>query len=138
MIALSREARRDVAALARYCIRKDRAVAVGNLLAAIDHAAAQISANPHGGLHAPRPYPAVARPGRAWTKGPGAIGSYTLWATRRSSLPCAMTRRTFQTEFSSRYQVSFGDDRQLRKATAVAEQHEVIERALHEGRAAHG
>jgi len=68
VIALSREARRDVAALAWDYIRKDWAEAVGNLLAAIDQAAAQISSNPGGGLNAPRPYPAVARPGRAWTK----------------------------------------------------------------------
>jgi len=78
VIALSREVRRDGAALARDYIRKDRAEAVGNLLAAIDQAAAQISADPGGGLNAPRPYPAVARPGRAWTKAGRYWSAYTL------------------------------------------------------------
>lgn len=68
MIALSRQARRDVAALAQDYIRKNRPEAIRGLLAAIDQAAERIEGNPAGGLAAPRPYPAAARPGRAWTK----------------------------------------------------------------------
>ena len=68
MIRLGREARRDVAALTQDFIRKNRPEAVRNLVAAIRQATQQIGDDPAGGLDAPRPYPAVARPGRAWTK----------------------------------------------------------------------
>ena len=68
MIGLSRQARRDVVALARDYLRKNRPEAVRSLLTAIDQAAERIERDPSGGLAAPRPYPAVAQPDRAWTK----------------------------------------------------------------------
>ena len=68
MITLSRGATRDVAALARDFRRKNRPEATSNLLAALSQAMKQIADDPNGGLGAPRPYPALAQPGRAWTK----------------------------------------------------------------------
>ena len=37
-------------------------------IAALEDASRRIEANPAAGLVAPRPYPHVARPGRAWIK----------------------------------------------------------------------
>lgn len=67
-VTLGREARRDVAALTRDSERKNRPEAVYNLLVAVNQAMKQIADDPSGGLGAPRPYPAPARPGTTWTK----------------------------------------------------------------------
>ena len=72
MTALSRRAKSDVAALARDFRRKNRPEATRNLLAALSQAMKQIANNPNGGLGAPRPYPGLAQPGRAWMK----VGRY--------------------------------------------------------------
>jgi plasmid stabilization system protein ParE len=51
-----------------FCERKDRPEAIRTLIAAIERAAARIAHAPAGGLPAPRPYPKLARPGRASVK----------------------------------------------------------------------
>jgi plasmid stabilization system protein ParE len=45
-----------------------RPEAVRNLVAALHEAMTKIGADPGAGLAAPRPYPELARPGRAWVK----------------------------------------------------------------------
>ena len=68
MIRLGAEAPQQVADLLLHYARRERLEAGRNLLAAIDQAAAQIEHDPKGGLPAPRPYPSLAREGRAWIK----------------------------------------------------------------------
>lgn len=68
MIRLSSDAERHVAELLQHYARRGRPEAGGKLIAIIDQAAARIERDPNGGLAAPRPYPALARPGRAWVK----------------------------------------------------------------------
>ena len=41
---------------------------------ALDEAERQISAKPHSGMSAPRPYPSLARAGRSWIK----VGRYGI------------------------------------------------------------
>lgn len=74
MIRLSREAERQLAALLRHYTRIGRPEAKQNLIAVIDQAVERIARDPAGGLPAPRPYPDIARPGRAWI----AVGSYWI------------------------------------------------------------
>ncbi len=68
MTRLSSDAEQQVAELLRHYARLGRPEAGRNLIALIDQAAARIERDPEKGLPAPRPYPALARPGRAWTK----------------------------------------------------------------------
>ncbi len=68
LVTLGREARLDVAALVRDFGRKNWPEAIRNRLAAVNQAMKQIADDPNGGLRSPRPYPALAQPGRAWTK----------------------------------------------------------------------
>ena len=68
MIALSRRAEHDLDGPLRHFDRLDRPEAQQSLLAAIDDALNRIEADPPAGLPAPRPYPEVAQPGRAWIK----------------------------------------------------------------------
>ncbi len=74
MIRLSRGAERQLAALLRHYARLGRPEAQQNLLAAIDRAWARLERDPAAGLPAPRPYPSLARPGRAWI----AVGRYWI------------------------------------------------------------
>lgn len=64
----SAEAAAQVDELRRHYQSKGRLEAVRNLAAALVQAEAQIERDPTRGLPAPRPYPSLARPGRAWTK----------------------------------------------------------------------
>ena len=68
MIRLSADAERQVADLLRHYAGLGRPGAGRNLIAAVDEAVAHIERDPGAGLPAPRPYPALARPGRAWVK----------------------------------------------------------------------
>ena len=64
-----------------------------NLDAALDEAARRVERDPAAGLPAPRPYPALARPGQVWIK----AGSYWIrYSTRprRSSPTCSMSGPT--------------------------------------------
>jgi plasmid stabilization system protein ParE len=67
VIRLSPSAERQVLALLRHYSEQGRPEAARNVLTAIDWAIVQIERNPMG-VAAPRPYPELARPGRAWTK----------------------------------------------------------------------
>jgi plasmid stabilization system protein ParE len=66
MIALSPEAEAQLDALIAHYEALDRLEASINLLDALERAMKRISATPEAGLPAPRPYPALARPGRRW------------------------------------------------------------------------
>ncbi len=68
MIRLSRVAERQLAALLQHYADRGRPEAGRSLIAAVDEAAARIEHDPAAGLPSPRPYPRLARPGRAWTK----------------------------------------------------------------------
>jgi plasmid stabilization system protein ParE len=81
VIRLSSEAEQQVAELLRHYARLGRPEAGRNLIAAIDQAVAQIEQEPEQGLPAPRPYPALVRPGRAWTK----VGRY--WIAYSTAMP---------------------------------------------------
>ena len=81
MIRLSDEAERQLAALLHHYARLGRPEAGRNLIAAVDQASARIEREPEKGLVAPRPYPALARPGRLWTK----AGPY--WIAYTPALP---------------------------------------------------
>ena len=74
MIRLSREAERQLAALLRHYTRIGRSEAKQNLITVIDQAVERIARDPSAGLPAPRPYPDLTQPGRAWI----AVGSYWI------------------------------------------------------------
>ena len=63
----------------------------GRFLAAFAEAEQKIERNPAGGLIAPRPYPGVARPDRAWVK----AGRY--WINYRTTLPPVIVGVFFDT-----------------------------------------
>jgi plasmid stabilization system protein ParE len=62
------EALRQISDLVEHYERKQHLEAILNLSAALRSAEQRISADPDGGLPAPRPYPGLAAPGRAWVK----------------------------------------------------------------------
>ncbi len=68
MIGLSLTAEQHLADLLSHYARLGRLDAAGNLLAALDEAAAAIESDPGCGLPAPRPYPTLIRPGISWVK----------------------------------------------------------------------
>lgn len=68
MIRLSRRAERQLAELSRHYDRLGRPEARHALLAALRQAAREIEAGPGIVFPAPRPYPGLAVPGRAWVK----------------------------------------------------------------------
>jgi hypothetical protein len=65
----------------RHYARIGRPEAGQNLIAAIDRGMTRIERDPTAGLPAPRPYPSLARAGRAWIK----VGSY--WIAYRTANP---------------------------------------------------
>ncbi len=66
MIALSPEAADHVDRLIEHYEAKARLEAAQNLLRTLERAKQRIATMPEAGLPAPRPYPALARPGRRW------------------------------------------------------------------------
>jgi hypothetical protein len=68
LIPLSRQARKQIAALAHHYDARGRPAAFRNLLLALREASSMIERDPAGGLPAPRPYPQLAEPGQAWVK----------------------------------------------------------------------
>lgn len=64
MIALSPEAEAQLDALIAHDEALGRVEASINLLNALERAKARISERPEAGLHAPRPYPSLAKAGR--------------------------------------------------------------------------
>ena len=82
MIVLTPRAARQVRALRRHYEKLGRPEATRSLVAAIESAWQRIATNPAAGLPAPRPYPNVARPGRAWVR----AGRYWIAYSTRPSL----------------------------------------------------
>jgi plasmid stabilization system protein ParE len=72
VIGLSRRAEAQIDRLLRHYERLGRVEASRNLLTALETASVQIERDPAVGVPAPRPYPQLARPGRAWVK----VGRY--------------------------------------------------------------
>jgi plasmid stabilization system protein ParE len=66
LIAYAERARKDVAALRRHYLRKNRVEPILALVAALNRAERRIERDPAGGLLAPRAYPELARDGWAW------------------------------------------------------------------------
>ncbi len=91
MIGLTPEAERQYDRLLEHYERRERPDAIKNLMAALDEASRKIERNPAVGLAAPRPYPSLARPGRAWIK----AGRY--WFVYRTSTPPVIVGIFFET-----------------------------------------
>jgi plasmid stabilization system protein ParE len=70
----SADAERQIDDLRQHYRERDRPEAVRNLISALVEAEARIERDPAAGLPAPRPYPSLARPGRAWIK----VGRYYI------------------------------------------------------------
>jgi plasmid stabilization system protein ParE len=68
LIALTPEARRHVRALNAHYEERDRPDEARALRNALNAAWEKITTSPGAGLPAPRPYPQLAQPGRAWLK----------------------------------------------------------------------
>ena len=81
MIPYSRRALRQVAQLIRHYDERERYEAIRGFRAALDEAESRIAHSQADGLPAPRPYPALQQPGRAWVK----VGRY--WVAYRTSKP---------------------------------------------------
>ena len=91
MIPYSRRALRQVAQLIRHYDERERYEAIRAFRAALDEAESRIAHSPAEGLHAPRPYPALRQPGRAWVK----AGRY--WIAYRTSKPPMIVAVFFET-----------------------------------------
>jgi plasmid stabilization system protein ParE len=68
LIEYTPRAIRQIATLVQHYEDRHRPEAVRALFGALDTAERRIESNPSAGLAAPRPYPQVARKGRAWVK----------------------------------------------------------------------
>jgi plasmid stabilization system protein ParE len=91
LIAYTPRATRQVDALIQHFEEHQRSGAVHALLAALDEAEQKIEHNPTGGLAAPRPYPHLARQGRAWVK----AGRY--WIAYDTTLPPTIVAVFYET-----------------------------------------
>lgn len=86
----STEAAAQVEALQRHYRARNRLEAVRNLAAALAEAESRIEHDPSAGLPAPRPYPGLAREGRAWLK----AGRY--WIAYATTQPPAIVGVFFE------------------------------------------
>ena len=68
MIGFTARAALQVRELREYYEHSERPEAIRGLIVALDEASRKIEANPQAGFTAPRPYPQLAQPGRAWVK----------------------------------------------------------------------
>jgi plasmid stabilization system protein ParE len=91
LIALTPEATRHVRALYAYYEEHDRPEAARALRNAVTAAWEKIATSPGAGLPAPRPYPQLAQPGRAWLKS----GRY--WIGYRTQPTTAIVAVFFET-----------------------------------------
>ncbi len=83
MIRLSRKAQAQVASLSRHYEELERAEAILNLRASLARASERIMLGQGLFFDAPRPYPAIVRPGWRWTK----EGSYWIAYSSRNATP---------------------------------------------------
>ena len=91
MIGYTARAARQVADLQGHYEREQRLEASRNLDAALHDAERRIEDDPAVGLPAPRPYPALARPGQAWVK----VGPY--WVRYSTRTPLVITGVFYET-----------------------------------------
>jgi plasmid stabilization system protein ParE len=68
LIGYTPRAARQVDELRQHYEQRERIEALCALAAALEEAEQRIESNPAAGLTAPRPYPELARSGRAWIK----------------------------------------------------------------------
>ena len=68
MIGFTARAARQFQQLLQHYEDRERLEAIRWLIAAVEEGSRQIETDVHVGLPAPRPYPHLARPGRAWIK----------------------------------------------------------------------
>ena len=74
LIAYAAAAQRQIDALVSHYGLLGRSEAIRNLDKALSEAESRVLRDPTAGLPAPRPYPSLARPGRAWIK----VGRYWI------------------------------------------------------------
>ena len=91
MIEYTPRAIRQIGTLVRHYEDRHRPEAIRALFAALDAAERKIERNPPAGLAAPRPYPQVARKGRAWVK----AGRY--WVAYSTTHPPVIVAVFFET-----------------------------------------
>jgi plasmid stabilization system protein ParE len=91
LIVFTPRAGRQVRELQEHCEDRGRPEASRALAAALESAWQTITTKPEAGLAAPRPYPALARRGRAWVK----AGRY--WVAYRTTQPPAIVAVFFET-----------------------------------------
>jgi plasmid stabilization system protein ParE len=91
LIEYTPEAARQVDALLLHYEERQRSGAARALLAALNDAEQKITRDPAAGLAAPRPYPQLAQPGRAWIKS----GRY--WITYYTTAPPVIAAVFFET-----------------------------------------
>ena len=91
MIGYTPRAARQVADLRQFYEEKERPEAIAALNAALEAAEQRIEERPTAGLPAPRPYPRLATPGRAWIKS----GRY--WIAYRTQTPLLIVAVIFET-----------------------------------------
>jgi plasmid stabilization system protein ParE len=84
LIVFTPRAARQVRALRQHYQDHERPEATRALVVALESAWQAITTDPAAGLPAPRPYPQLARPGRAWVQ----AGRY--WVAYRTRQPLAV------------------------------------------------
>jgi plasmid stabilization system protein ParE len=90
LIGYTPRAAGQVAALRQFYEEKERPEAIAALNAALEAAERRIAEQPDAGLPAPRPYPKLATPGRAWIKS----GRY--WIAYRTKAPLLIVAVVFE------------------------------------------
>lgn len=91
MIGFSARAARQFRELREHYEDGERPEAIRGLIIAMEEARRKIEDNPAGGFAAPRPYPCLARTGRAWIK----AGRY--WICYTTSQPPIIVGVFFET-----------------------------------------
>lgn len=91
MIPYTRRALRQVAQLIRHYDERESYEAIRAFRAALDEAESKLTRGIADELPAPRPYPALQHPGRAWLK----AGRY--WIAYRTSKPPMIVAVFFET-----------------------------------------
>jgi plasmid stabilization system protein ParE len=91
LIGFTARAARQLEELRQHYEDRERPEAIRRLIAAVQEASWKIEANPAAGLAAPRPYPNLARAGRAWVK----AGKY--WFSYRTTQPSVIVAVFYDT-----------------------------------------